>query len=155
MTAAIRPTFACRRKNAMCRWWHLFPPQSGYTHSRVHLTRIRGGLLAPEPKRNEALQDRVRKTIEPPIPPDAEEGVRRALKQWSNIIGDHIRNETGQPPAYAGRTHSNSALPYRETRYVRRNVGRAKSKTLHPQSVQIVHTLRTSTATIRQQLPPI
>jgi hypothetical protein len=40
------------------------------------------------------LQDRVKRIIEPLIPPDAEERVTRAVKQWNQIVREHIRNET-------------------------------------------------------------
>lgn len=42
-----------------------------------------------------ALQERAASIIKPLIPPDAEERVARAYKQWNQIIRDHIRNETG------------------------------------------------------------
>lgn len=41
------------------------------------------------------LQQRVVNLIKPLIPPDAEERVSRAFKQWNQIIRDHIRNATG------------------------------------------------------------
>jgi hypothetical protein len=40
------------------------------------------------------LQDRVTNIVKPLIPPDAEERVTRAFKQWNQIIREHIRNET-------------------------------------------------------------
>lgn len=43
---------------------------------------------------NRALQDRVKRVIEPLIPPDAEDRVSRSFKQWNQIIREHIRNET-------------------------------------------------------------
>jgi len=43
---------------------------------------------------NGPLQDRARRVIEPLIPPDAEERVTRAFKQWNQIVREHIRNET-------------------------------------------------------------
>lgn len=41
------------------------------------------------------LQNRAKSVIEPLIPPDAEERVQRSLKQWNQIVREHIRNETG------------------------------------------------------------
>lgn len=41
------------------------------------------------------LQQRAITLIEPLIPPDAEERVGRAFRQWNQIVRDHIRNETG------------------------------------------------------------
>lgn len=43
---------------------------------------------------NDSLQDRVTKVIKPLIPPDAEDRVYRAFRQWNNRIREHIRNET-------------------------------------------------------------
>lgn len=40
------------------------------------------------------LQERATKLIKPLIPPDSEERVKRAFKQWNQIVRDHIRNET-------------------------------------------------------------
>ena len=45
-------------------------------------------------KANAALQRRAAEVIKPLIPPDAQERVRRAFKQWNQIVRDHIRNET-------------------------------------------------------------
>lgn len=42
-----------------------------------------------------ALQNRTINVIKPLIPPDAEERVLRSLKQWNQIVREHIRNETG------------------------------------------------------------
>ena len=40
------------------------------------------------------LQERAIKLIKPLIPPDAEDRVQRAFKQWNQIVRDHIRSET-------------------------------------------------------------
>lgn len=40
------------------------------------------------------LQERAKKLVKPLIPPDAEDRVRRAYKQWNQSIRDHIRSET-------------------------------------------------------------
>jgi hypothetical protein len=48
----------------------------------------------PSHPANKALQNSARRVIEPLIPPDAEERVQRAYKQWNQIIREHIRNET-------------------------------------------------------------
>lgn|ERR1043166_1517698 len=42
-----------------------------------------------------ALQNRATEIIQPLVPPDAEERVNRAFRQWNQIIREHIRNETG------------------------------------------------------------
>ena len=41
-----------------------------------------------------SLQDQVSSIVKPLIPPDAEERVTRAFRQWNQIIREHIRNET-------------------------------------------------------------
>lgn len=41
------------------------------------------------------LQERTATLIKPLIPPDAEERVSRAFKQWNQIIREHIRSATG------------------------------------------------------------
>jgi hypothetical protein len=43
----------------------------------------------------DTLQQRAIGLIKPLIPPDAEERVGRAFRQWNQIVRDHIRNETG------------------------------------------------------------
>jgi hypothetical protein len=43
----------------------------------------------------DALQQRVISLIAPLIPPDAQERVERAVKQFNNIVREHIRTETG------------------------------------------------------------
>jgi len=45
--------------------------------------------MAPTP-----LQHRVTTIVQPLIPPDAEERVTHAFKQWNQILREHIRNET-------------------------------------------------------------
>ena len=42
-----------------------------------------------------ALQERTTEIIKPLIPPDAEERVKRAFRQWNQMIRELIRNETG------------------------------------------------------------
>ncbi|HZU38192.1 MAG TPA: hypothetical protein VFA18_19875 [Gemmataceae bacterium] len=44
---------------------------------------------------DQALQNRATEIIKPLVPPDAEERVNRSLKQWNQIVRDHIRTETG------------------------------------------------------------
>src|SRR5688572_6399269 len=41
------------------------------------------------------LQLRTVALIKPLIPPDAEERTGRAVKQFNNVVREHIRNETG------------------------------------------------------------
>ena len=48
----------------------------------------------PSHRDNQPLQNRAKRVIEPLIPPDAEERVTRAYRQWNQIVRDHIRNET-------------------------------------------------------------
>ncbi|MGE0128967.1 MAG: hypothetical protein AB7U82_12885 [Blastocatellales bacterium] len=45
-------------------------------------------------REEKALQDRATSIIKPLIPPDAEERVARAFKQWNQIVRGHIRSET-------------------------------------------------------------
>src|SRR5574341_885159 len=45
-------------------------------------------------REEEVLQDRAISIIRPLIPPDAEDRVKRAFKQWNQIVREHIRNET-------------------------------------------------------------
>lgn len=48
----------------------------------------------PSHRDNQPLQNRAKRVIEPLIPPDAEERVTRAYRQWNQIVREHIRNET-------------------------------------------------------------
>jgi hypothetical protein len=48
-----------------------------------------------EDQHDKALQDRVRRIIEPLIPRDAQERVTRAYKQWNLAVRGQIRDETG------------------------------------------------------------
>ena len=41
------------------------------------------------------FQQRAEQIIKPLIPADAEERVTRSVKQWNQIIREHIRTETG------------------------------------------------------------
>ena len=43
----------------------------------------------------DGFQERATRTIRPLIPPDAEERVSRAVKQWNQVSREQIRNETG------------------------------------------------------------
>src|SRR5436190_17940899 len=43
----------------------------------------------------DAVQQRAIRLIEPLIPPDAQERVERAVKQFNQIVREHIRTETG------------------------------------------------------------
>lgn len=54
----------------------------------------------------ESLQERTTNLIKPLIPPDAEERVSRAFKQWNQIIREHIRGATGLKLSDADGTRS-------------------------------------------------
>jgi hypothetical protein len=41
------------------------------------------------------LQQRAIRLIEPLIPPDAQDRVERTIKQFNNVVREHIRTETG------------------------------------------------------------
>ena len=43
---------------------------------------------------DEGVQKRATEVIKPLIPPDAQDRVQRAFRQWNNRVRDHIRNET-------------------------------------------------------------
>src|ERR1017187_765152 len=50
--------------------------------------------MNPVPDNGEALQQRAIALIKPLIPPDAEERVNRAYKEFRQIVRSHIRSET-------------------------------------------------------------